>query len=208
MATNLVDKTELEFDPRNVDYFDELTSLQNAYVYWRHLGFTPLQSARRAGYSSPKESSRENERNKTLKGILQQVEEEARVRYDVDRDRVIEGIMEALSVAREQSDPKVMLQAWVETARITGVQAPEVKKIEVQGEVTQHHITDASDKDLLEILGKRRELELPALEADYEVLEHDAGNRDPDGDLPGAEGEGAGSGAGGSGAADTPPVAG
>lgn len=193
MATNLVEKTDLEFDPRNVDYFDELTGLQNAYLYWRHLGFTPLQSARRAGYAAPKESARENERNKTLKGLLQEVEEKARVRYDVDRDRVVEGIMEALAVAREQSDPKVMLQTWVELARITGVQAPEVKKIEVQGEVTQHHITGASDKDLLEIIGKRRELEPPALEGDYEVLEYD----DRDGDTAGSSAETESEGAGG-----------
>ena len=166
-----------EFDSRDIDWHDDLTPLQNAYVHWRRQGFTGIQSAKRAGYSEPKQSHRENARNPLIKRLVTEGEEELRVRFKVDRDRVVEGIMEALSVAREQSDAKIMLQAWTDVARITGVQAPEVKRVEMEAhtQVDHHHITHASDRELLELIGRERELDIlrPAIEGEYALLESD-----------------------------------
>lgn len=150
-----------EFDTRDIDWHDGLSALQNAYVHWRRQGFTPLQSAKRAGYHNARDGWRDNERNPLVKKLVQEGEAELRVRHKIDRDRVVEGIMEALSVAREQSDPKIMLQAWTEVARITGVQAPEVKRVEMEasGTIEHHHISTASNRELLELVGKARELE-------------------------------------------------
>jgi hypothetical protein len=96
---------------------------------------------------------------------------DARVRYDLDRDHVVAGLMEALSVAREQSDAKVMIQAWIELARITGVQAPEVKEIRHTGTVDVNHMRRMNDSELLEVVGRKREL---TIEADYEVVEDES----------------------------------
>ena len=163
-------------DIRDVTFHDGLTNKQNFYVYWRLLGFTPKQSAKRSGYTDPTEASSINERNKQIAGIVSKMQQDAKVKYDIDRDSEVGGIFEALSVAREQSDPKIMIQAWTEIARITGVQAPEVKEIRHTGNVDVNHIRSASDRELLELVGRERTIE----PVEYEVV---------DDDMPGYTGE-------------------
>ena len=150
----------------------DLTPQQGRFAYWRSFGMTPTQAAKRAGYTRPSEALRTLESIPKVRELIKRLANEARVRYDVDRDRVVEGLMEALNVAREQSDARTMIQAWSELARITGVQAPEVKRVELVGEVTQHHLMTVSDKELLAMVGKDRELD--ALEGEYEDVKEDS----------------------------------
>jgi phage terminase small subunit len=152
--------------------YEDLTALQNNYVFWRQQGLTAHQAAKRAGYENINKATIQNENHPKIKDLVTIADTRHRIRYEIDRDRIVEGIMEALSVAREQSEPKVMIQAWTEIARITGVQAPEVKRVEFSGRVTQHHYRTASDQELLALVGRNREL--PAIEnpieAEYEEI--------------------------------------
>lgn len=168
---NIVDNIEVDF--RDIVVHDGLTDKQNAYVYWRELGFTPRQAAKRAGYGCVKTGARDNENNPQIRELLDKYVKDNRPRLDVDRNQVVEGIMEALAVAREQSDPKVMIQAWTEIARITGVQAPVVTKVEHEhgGTISVNHMKEVSDQRLLQMLGKKRELDYIE-DAEYEVVEH------------------------------------
>lgn len=173
--------TDIPLTTTDIVYQDGLTPQQSAYVHFRSLGLNASQSAKRAGYPENKRINLDLDRNPRIRAAIDRIREEARIRFDIDRDRVVEGIMEALSVAREQSDAKIMILAWTELARITGVQAPEVKKLEISGEVTAHHLAQVSDKQLLTLLGKERTLELPPLEGEYdEILPSDGRNAPED----------------------------
>ena len=44
---------------------------------------------------------------------------------------VIEGIMDAINMARIMADPQAMIKGWTEIAKILGHYAPEVKRIEL-----------------------------------------------------------------------------
>jgi len=170
------------FDIREADYNDALTPLQNAYVYWRQLGFSPMQSAKKASYADPKDAARTNEANTIVRDMVTKGQEKLRVKHNIDRHHVIEGMLEALAVAREQSDPKVMLNAWSEIARVTGTAAPEVKEVNVKGDITHHQIHEASDRDLMKLLGKTRVIDV--LEGDYERVEDDEVEDDGRDDTP------------------------
>lgn len=155
-----------------IQIYDNLTPRQNAYVYWRQQGLSPYQAAKRAGYHDARSAAHTNDNMPAIRELIGKLDEARRVRFEIDRDRVVEGIMEALSVAREQSDPKSMIQAWTEIARITGVQAPEVRRVEVTGEITQHHIARATDRELLQLVGRTRQLPEPTtIEGQVEVIE-------------------------------------
>jgi hypothetical protein len=166
---DLVPATATEFDVRNAESYTGLTEMQNLYVYFRQLGFTPTQAARRAKYDDPISSGRDNERNAYIRQLITEIPADRRPIIEIDRQKVLEGMLEALAVAREMSDPKTMLNVWSEITKVCGVGAPEVKRIEIEGKVQQHHIAKASDRELLAIIGRKRELQ--TLEGDFERVE-------------------------------------
>lgn len=168
MGSSLVPAEGVELDPTDMVMVDELTPMQNMYQYWRGYGFTPRQSAKKSGYKDLKQAIRVNEANPIIRKSIEEMASRVKVRHKVDRDAVVDGLMEALSVARERSDAKQMISGWVEIARITGVQAPEVKVMKVEGEITQTHISQAPDAELLKILGKERTL--PIIDAEFEDI--------------------------------------
>lgn len=158
----------------DVEGKNTLTQMQAGYAYWRGMGLTPAQSMRRAGYSDTK--WRENETHKVIRRVIDELVEMARTKYDIDRDAVVAGIMEGINVARDQSDPSQMIKGWTELARITGVEAPERKTLEVVDKsATAKELQKLGDRALLKALGKRRLL--PDLqdieEAEFEEIEVD-----------------------------------
>lgn len=155
-----------------------LTSKERAYVYWRGAGLTPAQAAKNAGFSIRNHYERSKriaslEANPNVRKALNRVFEENRVRYQIDRDNVVEGLLEAINVAREQSDSPAMINGWKELARVTGVGAPERKEILLtQSNPSTEALKQAPDDELLKLVGKERNLQLasPIEDADfYEV---------------------------------------
>jgi hypothetical protein len=51
-----------------------------------------------------------------------------RERYNIDRDVVVNGLMEAISIARDRADPTAMIMGWKEVARVALPDAPPVEK--------------------------------------------------------------------------------
>ncbi len=159
---------------------------ERAYIYWRGVGLTPSQALRRSGY--PVLSTRfekvtkvnELEANPKIRAAIQHLFEENRVRYNLDRDRVVEGLLEAINVAREQSDSTAMINGWKELAKVTGVGAPERKEIVLtQNNPSTEALRQAPDDELLKLLGKQRTLgfiEPPVTieDAEYEEIAADA----------------------------------
>lgn len=174
----------LAVNPADITFHEGLTPLQNAYIYFRQQGLTSSQAAKRAGYEEPVKAGRMNEQNAQIRTLIEQQERECRVDIQIDRGRVVEGMLEALAVAREQSDAKVMLDAWDRIARVTGVGAPETKKIDisVDGQISHNVLTKASDSELLALVGKYRELPKVSRKADPDPLEGEFEVEDEDSD--------------------------
>ena len=161
--------------------FDDsrFTNEERAYIYWRGCGLTPAQSLRRSGFpaliSTFHRTARINEleANPKIREAIGQIFEQNRVRYDIDRDRVVEGLLEAINVAREQSDSTAMINGWKELSKVTGVGAPERKEIVLsQTNPSTEALKQAPDDELLKLVGKERSLQLtgPIEDAEYEVI--------------------------------------
>lgn len=74
----------------------------------------------------------------------------------MDRKQVMEGLKEAIDMARLQAEPMSMIAGWREIGKMCGYYAPvETKlKIDVTGNVTMTRLTQMSDADLLELIEK------------------------------------------------------
>jgi len=140
----------------------DLTPLQLQYAYWRGLGLTPRAAAKRAGYSEAAALTggsvvKNIERSTKVRKAISLLQEQTRLKYNIDRDAVVSGLMEAINVAREQSDAAAMVKGWSEMIKLTGVAEPKRTEIEVRSSPTENLLA-ASNKDLLKLLGKQRVL--------------------------------------------------
>lgn len=90
-------------------------------------------AARRAGYSA--RSARVNGprmlSNAAVRGALQVSQREAAQRLELDRQRVLAGLLEAVETARARADPHALIRAWSEIGRMCGFYEPERKAVEV-----------------------------------------------------------------------------
>lgn len=170
MSNDLVEQPNFLEALPDIEGKEKLTDKQAAYAYWRGMGLTPRQSMKRAGYADFK--WREVELNKTVRACVEEFARQARLKYDIERDDVVAGIREAINIARDQSDPNSMIKGWTEIARITGVEAPERKQVDVNvsGKVEHHQLSQASDKQLLELLGKNRAMP-ELIEGEFEEVD-------------------------------------
>ena len=69
----------------------------------------------------------------------------------ITRVGVLNGILEAIEMARLQGEPMIMLTGFRDISKMMGYNAPEVKKLEVstsQGRL-RHKIQSLSDEDLM-----------------------------------------------------------
>lgn len=167
------EKSLVEFAGHAIEFYDDLTEKQSVYLYWRLLGYTPGQSAKKSGYGQPAQAARANEDNPLIRQIVADRTAQNKVKYNMDVHDVVGGMLEALSVARERSDAKTMLESWKEISTQLGLAAPEKKVIEIQGEITHDHIASASDAELLRLLEKKRELP-EIIDAEFEEVKDDS----------------------------------
>ena len=72
------------------------------------------------------------------------------------RVKVMEGLKEAIDMAKLMSEPSSMIQGWKVVAQMCGYMAPvEARlKIDVTGNVTMTRLTQMSDSELLEMIEK------------------------------------------------------
>jgi phage terminase small subunit len=78
-------------------------------------------------------------------------EADAAERLGLTRERVLEGLRDALEMARQQNNPVAMVAALRESAKISGFYAPERRKVEisVDGARLQAQFAAMSDQELL-----------------------------------------------------------
>lgn len=107
----------------------ELTALQAAYVDVRAKGVKQASAAREVGILKVQAHVMEKQPDVAQALLL------ARASYQeaakIERQDVVEGIKEAIEVARLQADAQGMIAGWRELAKLCGLYAPEVKRVEL-----------------------------------------------------------------------------
>lgn len=133
---------------------ETLTDKQKEFVKFILKGRNPEQAARAAGYSSPNVQGYELIRKPNVQNALRHLYKKHEMVADISRKKVMDGLLEAIEIAKIQADAQNMVAGWREIGRMCGYYAPEVKKIEVN--VTAKRVISQletlSDEDLLKMV--------------------------------------------------------
>jgi phage terminase small subunit len=136
-----------------------MTPRQLAFATQYALDHNGAQAAIRAGYSSKaaRQTASELLTNPNVQAAVAHHEAQAAQELGLTREKVLEGLRDALEMARRQDNPVAMVAALREAAKISGFYAPERQKIEVSvdGEALQRRIAEATDEELLAIIDGR-----------------------------------------------------
>lgn len=112
-------------------------------------------AAVRAGYSerSARAIASENLTKPALQAVL--LEKQAAMASDlqITRQNVIQGFLEAVDMSRQQQNPAAMVGALREVAKILGLNAPEVRRVEVAATNPAYEkLITLSDAQLLDLM--------------------------------------------------------
>lgn len=75
-------------------------------------------------------------------------------RLSLQRENVLNGLLEAIDHAREQSNPMAMIRGWAEIAKMMGFNAPERVKVDmsVKEQLEMKRLNTMSDQQLLAMI--------------------------------------------------------
>ncbi|MCL4687195.1 MAG: terminase small subunit [Burkholderiales bacterium] len=131
-----------------------MTPKQARFVAEYAVDGSAAAAARRAGYS-PRSARVNGPRlltNAAVREALAVSQQETAQRLELDRQRVLAGLMEAVETARAQADPHALIRAWSEIGKLLGFYAPERKSVEVSTATSARmraEIEALSDEELL-----------------------------------------------------------
>ena len=111
----------------------KLTPRQRLFVDEYVLCNNASEAARRAGYSEKTAGAiaTENLQKPAIRQAIEALRRDNAARLDLTRQDVLEGILEAIEVARVVAEPAAMLAGYRDLARMCGVNEPEVHRVEV-----------------------------------------------------------------------------
>lgn len=131
----------------------ELTDKQAAYVDARASGLNKQDSAGLAGYAHPAHEAKNLEKLPKITQSL--LAERAKNAYMIGmtRDKVLQGMLDAVTDAKILADPMSQIAGWREIAKICGFYAPEVRQIQLTGPTARvlERMQELSDEELLQI---------------------------------------------------------
>lgn len=130
-----------------------LTEQQEEYVEGVLDGKAKSQAALDAGYSHGSQSHR-LDRNELVQSALAERREELSSATQITRAGVLNGILDAIEMARVMADPTAMLAGYRDISKMMGYNAPEVKKVEISdaSNTLARKIKSMSDEDLLNVI--------------------------------------------------------
>lgn len=139
-----------------------LTFKQLRWIDEYLIDFNGAAAAVRTGYSvkSARSIAHENLTKPDIQAVLQARQAEMAKELRITREGVIQGLLEAVSMGREQQNPGAMVCALREVAKILGFNAPEVKRVELTSDqhITQNHMAALTDAELLALMQGRSAL--------------------------------------------------
>ena len=133
-----------------------LTVRQMKFVEHYALCGNAAEAARLAGYSArtARVIGPENLSKPAVKEAVSARQRAYQVELGLSKDEVIAGIVGAIEMGREQQDPAVMIQGYVQLAKLCGFYEPEVRQVELSGdsERWKAKLAAMSDRELLAII--------------------------------------------------------
>lgn len=139
-----------------------LSPRQNRFVqsYCGHLNAS--RAAREAGYAATSGADAVTGhrllRNAKARRAIEALQRAKAMEMKLDRNAIIQAILEAIQTAQEQGAPATMIRGWVEIAKITGLDKPEVPEwrrnvpLSAGAERVKARFEAMSTNELLEIL--------------------------------------------------------
>lgn len=147
---------------------DGLTPMQRAFAENYAQGFTVTQAAKRAGYDNPGSSGADQLRKPHVLALIEELRAEHIELSAFTRQQFIEGMVEAIEMARVMSDPQTMIIGYRELGKACGHYEPQ--KIEVShnhtGTVRIDQLNQMSDEDLMKLIEEK-----PAIEGTAERVD-------------------------------------
>ena len=133
-----------------------LSAKQQRFVDEYCLDHNARRAARAAGYSerSASVTACRMLANAKVSAALALRERQMQQALDVNRETVIQGLLKAISTAKEQQNPSAMISGWTALAKLCGFYAPERHKIEMSvGDSAElQRFERMSDGELLKIM--------------------------------------------------------
>lgn len=116
------------------------------------LGMSDRQAALQAGYSD-KAMASQLARNDKVQGAIAERREAYQEVVQMSRKRVMDGLLEAVDMAKVKADPLSMVAGWREIAKICGYYEPTRVQVDVSvnGKMLLHQMSSMSQEDLLKL---------------------------------------------------------
>lgn len=133
-----------------------LTPKQLRWIDEYLVDFNGAAAAVRAGYSSKTARSIACEllTKPDIRALLQAKQGALAKKLEITRQGVVQGLLEAVEMGREQQNPGAMVGALREIAKMLGFYAPEVKRLELSAHKngTYQNLASWSDAQLLDVI--------------------------------------------------------
>jgi hypothetical protein len=139
-----------------------LTDKQKIFVDALLRGATQTMAARAAGYTSPKVEGHRLMKTPKIREAVQYMQRSYEKANQMTRKKVMNGLLEAIEMAKIQAEPATMVSGWREIGRMCGYYAAEKTIIDI-------NITAKRAVDKLETLSDAELLEM--IEEDSETIE-------------------------------------
>lgn len=131
-----------------------LTEQQKLFVEQIVKGKGPKIAARVAGYANPDIQGYAIVKSTKVAEAIKYLHKRHEKAADMTRKKVMDGMLEAIEMAKIQADAGNMIAGWREIGRMCGYYAPEVKKIDIN--ITAKRVIDKmetlSDEDLVKMI--------------------------------------------------------
>lgn len=150
-----------------------LTTRMKEFVKLWAQGETILSAALRAGYNDGGTYAYRLAKDPAILKIYHREKEAYAAAVGMTRQKVMEGLLEAVEMAKIQADPTAMIAGWREVGKMCGYYEPVKKQIDVNitGNVVMQRLNKLSDAELLKLIETET---ANALEGEFiEVLEDD-----------------------------------
>lgn len=131
-----------------------LTPMQAAYVEnVVDKGLSPTAAAREAGYSVPDKTTGDMARLEKVENAIAERRKAYEEAAQISRKRVMEGLLEAVDMAKIKSDPLSMVAGWREIAKICGYYEPVKHQVDVNinGAGLLSQMRNMSEADLVRL---------------------------------------------------------
>lgn len=140
-----------------------LTDKQKLFVkYWAE-GESITSASVRAGYNDGAAIAYRMVKMPNILALKAKYEAEWQETRQITREKVMDGMLEAIEMAKLMAEPSSMIAGWREIGKICGFYAPvEHKvKVDVTGNIVLDKLNSMSDAELLKVISQGTNVALP-----------------------------------------------